>query len=368
MPAIAPPKQQAVGLGALFESQKLKRRLIGHGLIAALLLCAGCCGCVFSPILARRALQAPNQQYSEPKELKRLVAVLATNFVAQRIPVGPPAAVLDLMVMEPGDFGVKIITTITPRREIHGKDKNQYDFNFQFGFQGFSHESKLGTNEICGTIFLLHGYGLNKETVLPWGLVLAKAGYRVVLVDLRGHGRSTGDRIYFGGVERWDLVQSLDALRQMGIIEGPVGVLGISYGAVMALQWASVDSRVQCVTAISPYTNPGAAVERFLETFVPALPWRLDRKVAGEVAKRLAMEWPDLATETALRRMKQPVLFVRGEHDELCTREDLGVLKASAPKGSEATEIPIANHLVVGMCINQLEGTVTEWFQRHLAG
>ncbi len=230
-----------------------------------------------------------------------------------------------------------------------------------------SPQTKLETNEICGTIFLLHGYGLNKAMMLPWGLVLAKAGYRVVLVDLRGHGHSTGDRTYFGGVERTDLAQCLDALRQRGMDDGPVGVLGISYGAVVALQWAAVDPRVQCATAISPYPDPRTAVERFLKTYVPMLPGRFDRKVAGDVADRLAAEYPDLATVKAVRRITQPILFVRGERDELCAREDLARLCACAPKGSEIKDIPLANRLVVGMCINQLEGTVTEWFQGHLA-
>jgi fermentation-respiration switch protein FrsA (DUF1100 family) len=108
-------------------------------------------------------------------------------------------------------------------------------------------------------------------------------------------------------------------------------------------------------------------VEWFLKTYVPLLPSKLDRKVAGEVADRLAAEFPDLTTETAVRRMKEPILFVRGERDELCSREDLSGLLAIAPKGSESKEVPIANHLAVGRCINQLEETVTEWFQEHLA-
>ncbi len=200
----------------------------------------------------------------------------------------------------------------------------------------------------------------------PWGFVLAEAGYRVVLVDLRGHGRSTGDRIYFGSVERTDLAQCLDALRLQGIGTGPVGVLGVSYGAVLALQWAATDPRVQCVAAISPYTDPGTAVDRFLQTFVPALPRRTDRKAAVEVAHRLDAESPGLATESAVRRVKTPILFVRGEEDELCTKEDLARLQAAAASGSAVKEIPLANHLVVGMCITQLEGTMTEWFRGHL--
>jgi pimeloyl-ACP methyl ester carboxylesterase len=143
-------------------------------------------------------------------------------------------------------------------------------------------------------------------------------------------------------------------------------VLGISYGAVLALQWAAVDPRVETVTAISPYMNPGTAVADFLKTYVPVLSARTDQKAAGIVAQRLSAEGPDLNTIAAVHRLKQTVLFVRGGHDELCSAEDLNRLKAAAPAGSEVTEVPLANHLVAGMCISQLSGPVIEWFGRQL--
>ena len=334
-------------------------------LITALLLCLGCIGCVSSRTIARRALEAPNKQFKEPKELKLLTSV-ATNFPVQWIQVGLPPATLELMVIEPGDYDAKMVSSITPRHPQPGGNQDRYEFNFGFNFSKYPLKPKLETNDIRGTIFLLHGYSLNKELMLPWGIVLAQAGYRVVLVDLRGHGHSTGNRIYFGGVERTDLVQCLDSLVQRRVCKGPVGVLGISYGAVLALQWAAVDPRVKSVTAISPYSDPGNAVEEFLKAYAPALTWRTDRKAAGIVASRLAVEWPDLTTETAVCGMKQPISFVRGEHDELCSKEFLSCLQAAAPQGSEMKEIPIANHLVAGMCISQLEGPVTNWFRVHL--
>lgn len=333
-------------------------------LIAAWCLCLGCAGCVSPATIARRALEAPNQQFKTDKEFKRF-AFMTTNFPVQRIQVGPPPATLECMVIQPGDYGAKVVSSITPRPPRRG-DPYHFDFNLGFGFAKYPLKPKLQTNAVRGTIFLLHGYSLNKETMLPWGLVLAQAGYRVVLVDLRGHGHATGDHIYFGGVERTDLAQCLDALEQRRICEGPVGALGISYGAVLALQWAAVDPRVQSVTAISPYAEPSTAVDKFLKTYAPALPWRTDRKAAAIVARRLAAEGPDLTTVNAVRRIKQPVLFVRGEHDELCSKQDLIHLQAAAPPGSEVKVVPIANHLVAGMCISQLSSLVIKWFGGHL--
>jgi len=335
-------------------------------LIATLLLCLGCTGCVSPGTIAHHALEAPNRQFNADKALNQF-AFVTTNFPVERVSVGPPPAALELMVIEPGDYGAIMVSKITPRHPARKGDTHTNLFTFAFNFSHFPIKPKLETNNIRGTIFLLHGYGLNKELMLPWGMVLAQAGYRAVLVDLRGHGHSTGDRIYFGGVERTDMVQCLDALEQRQVCTGPVGVLGVSYGAVIALQWAAVDSRVQCVTAISPYSDPGAGMEEYLKTYEPSLPLKTDQKAAGIVAHQLAAEWPDLTTESAVRGLKQPVFFVRGGRDELCSREDLSRLQAAAPKGSEVIEVPIANHLVAGMCISQLEGPVANWFDLHLA-
>jgi pimeloyl-ACP methyl ester carboxylesterase len=346
-----------------------RRGVVSGGSFAAVMMAAACwmacSGCMTPGGIARRALEAPNRQNNSDKEFKSF-AFATTNFPVQRATVGPPPATLELMVIEPGDYGAKIFSKITPRRPLSKGDTKTNLFTFGFSFAKYPIRPKLQTNDIRGTIFLLHGYSLSKEFMLPWGMTLAQAGYRVVLVDLRGHGHSTGDRIYFGGVERTDMVQCLDELQQRRVCAGPVGVLGVSYGAVLALQWAAVDSRVQTVAAISPYMDPGTAVADFLKTYVPALSSRTDKKASDIVAQRLAAEGPDLNTTAAVRQLKQPVLFVRGGHDELCSAEDLKYLQAAAPPGSEVTEVPLANHLVAGMCISQLSGPVIEWFGRHL--
>lgn len=346
-----------------------RHRLRGGSLNALFLIAIGWlagAGCMTSGSIARRALEAPNRQISLDQDFKQF-AFATTNFPVQRLAVGPPPATLEVMVIEPGDYGAKIVSKITRRRSPPKGDAQTNQFTLDFHFSKLPLKPRLQTNDLCGTIFLLHGYSLSKEFMLPWGLTLAQAGYRVVLVDLRGHGHATGDRIYFGGVERTDLVQCLDALQQRRVCAGPVGVLGISYGAVLALQWAAVDPRVQSVAAISPYMNPGTAVADFLKTYVPALSWRTDTNAAAIVARRLAAEGPDLNTTAAVRQLKQPVLLVRGGHDELCRAEDLQQLQAAAPPGSAVTEVPLADHLVAGMCISQLSGPVTNWFGQHLS-
>src|SRR5262249_26780655 len=126
----------------------------------------------------------------------------------QRIPVGPPAATLSVGIENP---------RLPPR----------------------------------ATIFVLHGIRDQKENVRSWAEHLTEAGYRAVLVDSRGHGRSSGEWLTYGVQESRDLSQVLDALA----VDGPVGVMGISYGAATAIEWAAREPRVKAAVAVAPFAS-----------------------------------------------------------------------------------------------------------------
>jgi hypothetical protein len=106
-----------------------------------------------------------------------------------------------------------------------------------------------------GTVVLLHDYGLQMEFMAVWAFELAQAGYRVILVDVRGHGQSTGQTVSYGKWETDDLRAMLDYLTGQRLCDRKVGVLGVGYGGWLALQWAARDSRVGTVVAIAPYNR-----------------------------------------------------------------------------------------------------------------
>ena len=85
-----------------------------------------------------------------------------------------------------------------------------------------------------GTVLLLHGIRDTKRSLLGVAERLAENGFRAVLVDLRGHGHSTGDWLSYGPREGADLQQVLDALAQRGELALPVGAYGTSYGGAAA--------------------------------------------------------------------------------------------------------------------------------------
>ena len=262
---------------------------------------------------ARAIIQAPNAGRPEPAP-----RVLPGEI---RAPVGPPRASLSLAVVEP-----------------------------------------TGERPPRATVFVLHGIRDRKESIRPWAEMLAGAGYRAVLVDLRGHGRSTGDALTYGVVDAADLSQALDLLESRGLAVGPIGAMGHSYGAATSIQWAGRDARVAAVVAVAPFATlrdvvPGYTVLPLPAAFVARV---IDR------AGTLGGFDPDAASPLdAIGRTRAPVLLVHGRADARIPPSHSQRIHAAAPDHSELVLVDGAGHDgVTGAPAARLAQRSLAWFAR----
>jgi dipeptidyl aminopeptidase/acylaminoacyl peptidase len=120
-----------------------------------------------------------------------------------------------------------------------------------------------------GTIVLLHGVRMDKRSLAPMAVALSDAGYRTLLVDLRGHGESSGSFLTYGAVEVLDVSRILDSLAVDGTELGPVGVYGFSYGGAVALQLGSRDPRVKAVVAAAPFSTLDEVLGDYRRRYLP---------------------------------------------------------------------------------------------------
>ena len=319
-------------------------------------------GCVSSQGLANRIAKAPNLQYPSlsDKECQQWLRMLFRGkdpFLHLTIPVGPPEAKLSVLELPPVDYQIVVWSKVS--RQTNGiKD-------FCVGVAEKTNAVVTPLKE-RGTIVLLPGYMMQKETMLPWALVLAQAGYRVVLVDVRGHGQSTGRTFTAGKVETADLIQLLDYLTAWKLSDAEVGVLGHSFGADLGLYWAARDPRVKTVVAIAPYNKPEEAIPRFAKEMKWPVSTNKLQKAIALAESKLGIKWADWTAAAAVGNMKTPVLFIGGGKDTISPPEDLQLLERAAPAGSKVLVIPEANHFVIGMWFQGLTQPVKEWFQQHL--
>jgi len=333
----------------------IRRVRMGRWLIAMWLLLpflgTGC-----GTFIAHRIVQAPN---TYPMWLAPAAPVLLsfndnllTNSPAQFAEVGPPSARLHFRVVEPAEYHLKITSTNWMER---GEERYQFDFHAKMP------QPNAWTDAPRGTVFLLHGYGLAEFAMAPWALRLAEDGWRCVLVDLRGHGRSTGKWIYYGLTETRDLSQLLDALTNQMQISEPVAVVGDSYGAALALRWKTVEPRVGPVVAMAPYGVLSNAVLNLCRDYAACLPQAVIRSGLKQLPVVLGVRAADLDTTTILARHPVTALFVTGTKDNIIPLAEVRNLYAKALPGSKLIVVPGATHENLSYRFSELAPPVLAW-------
>jgi len=187
-----------------------------------------------------------------------------------------------------------------------------------------------------GTVLVLHGVQGHKRNVLQAGESLAREGYRAVLVDLRGHGESSGAWLTFGVQDARDLSQVLDALERERLLAEPVAVYGTSYGAAAALIWAGQESRVRAVVSVAPFTTMREEVPSFMRGFHRVPRWFVSDAQVQEsigVAGRLAGFDPQESSPlAAIQRTQAAVLLLHGTADAKIPVEHARRLHAAADR------------------------------------
>jgi pimeloyl-ACP methyl ester carboxylesterase len=322
-------------------------------LFAALALGGTGCG----TFVAHRMVQAPNTYPTWFAPKARLALGFSpkflTNFPAHFVEVGPPTARLRYRVVPPADYQLRVSSTNWVE---HGK--TQFDFTFNATVPAATNQWTAAPR---GTVILLHGYGISQFAMAPWALRLGEEGWRCVLVDLRGHGKSTGKKIFFGIQETQDLSQLLDALGRDGEINGPVSAVGESYGASLALRWKTIDSRVTKVVALTPYAELSNAVVNICHDYAGWVPESFVKAGLKKLPVVLNVPPGELDTTTVLARSPVAALFVAGALDKVTPAADVERLYKLAAPGSKLIVVPDATHEATPYFFELLGPALANW-------
>jgi len=343
---------------SLALTTRLARRaaaLVRLALVLVLTLTASGCG----SFVARRMAQSPNtypRWLSPPARVELAFdEIFLTNFPPHYVEVGPPAARLRYRIIEPANYN--FTTTIT-----NWMKRGQPYYHFSFGFK-FTGPTNEWTAQPCGTVLLLHGYGMAQFAMSPWAMRLAQDGWRCVLVDLRGHGKSTGNRIYYGIQETRDLSQLLDQLAREGQVAGPVAALGESFGGTLALRLKASDPRIERAVAIAPYAVLSNVVVNIYHEYADWLPRWFPRQGLKHLPALLKVPPEELDPSTVLARQPVAALFVAGGGDKISPEAEVRKLYAQALPGSELLVVPEASHESVPYYFNELSLPVLAWLR-----
>lgn len=168
-------------------------------------------------------------------------------------------------------------------------------------------------------------------------------GFAVLMIDLRGHGRSGNARMTFGPAEGRDIEGAVDWLKSQGFQPGSIGVLGVSMGAAAAIDAAAHDPDLGAVVEDSGY----AAVYPLIQArwrkashlpnfFLPVTLW-MGRLLFGEDVRGVR------PLDQIGRIPPRAVLIIHGTADTSVPIENARALKAADPS-AEFWEVPGAGH------------------------
>jgi dipeptidyl aminopeptidase/acylaminoacyl peptidase len=172
-------------------------------------------------------------------------------------------------------------------------------------------------------VVLVHGIqSCRREAnvLIPAGM-LHRAGFSVFLIDMRDHGDSEGDdgRFAGGSEEYMDVLGAWDWVRDQGVPDDRIGVLGVSFGALSSVIAGGQEPGIAAVWADSVASRLDEGMSNFVvdqlndptglsRVLVPgAMVWA--RLIAGDDLTKFN------PIDEVARYTGRPIAFVHGELD-----------------------------------------------------
>ena len=178
----------------------------------------------------------------------------------------------------------------------------------------------------AGTVVLSHGVFRNRDQMLSRAVFLHKAGYQVLLFDLRGHGESAPAPLSGGLSESRDFLGALAWLKVTDHLQEPLVFYGLSLGAMAALRAATQLPTNVAVIADSPLPNAESYVsKRTSAKWFLSFPGFFDRCLAAYNARTgQSLSVKDLDLKSVVADLgDRPVLYFVGEKDDLVSGGDM---------------------------------------------
>jgi fermentation-respiration switch protein FrsA (DUF1100 family) len=202
----------------------------------------------------------------------------------------------------------------------HLIDPGERGVNYQNIYVETSYQQKLHgwllpeAGDLKGTVVFFHGNGENISTHVGAVYWLPQYGYRVILVDYRGYGKSDGQATLDGAID--DIKNTLQYVVDHFPGAGPLIVMGQSIGASMSI-----------------YAVASSAVKQKIDGLVLVAPFSDYHKVAQETLSKSWLTWlfqyplswtinNDYRPLEYIKSVNPvPVYFIHGKSDNIISME-----------------------------------------------
>lgn len=201
--------------------------------------------------------------------------------------------------------------------------------------------SQSDSSRAC--VIFLHGYSVNKSFLEAEAAMFRQWGYSVLLLDLRGHGKSGGNSTSFGMKETDELEKGFAFAKQRG--NSKIILYGVSLGAGICLK-AVADNKINpdAIIADVPFKNLHQHFKSRAETLgFPSEPFAVLTTFWVGIEKGYNSFQHDISSYA--KKVHCPVLIEWGEKDELVSREEIeSIFNNLASKNKRVIVYPEGDH------------------------
>lgn len=168
---------------------------------------------------------------------------------------------------------------------------------------------------ICG-----HGYtGCGLKDCAAISVFFHKLGYNCLIVDHRAHGKSEGDYVGFGILDRFDMKAWVDFMNRRFAGNAEIVLYGVSMGATIALMTAGLSglsSSVKAVVADCAFTSPYDVFAHILKRDYHLPPFPIMNINDTMCRAKAGYGFRDYSTLDAVQATGIPILFIHGREDD----------------------------------------------------
>lgn len=193
--------------------------------------------------------------------------------------------------------------------------------------------------------------GIHSATITNWyghSKLFADNGFASLLLDVRSHGGSEGNKIYAATHEWMDVDAAVEYIRSNVRYNGvPIIAMGLSMGAATAVVATGRNEKIDALVALSAYSDWAYNFDLNVEQVAPKFVAKL---LSPFVAAVTRLRFGDMAGITPVNEIKKlgarPALLVQATGDKLVPYGNFEALTAAAPN-AQRWVLESDNHCII---------------------
>lgn len=202
-------------------------------------------------------------------------------------------------------------------------------------------------SENGAVIIMQHGYKSTRDELLNEAEMMHRYGYGVLVTSIRAHDHSEGDLITLGVYEMDDMEAWYQYLISRDDIDPEkIGILGNSYGGMLAIQYAARNENLKAIVANCAFSSMPDTVSTSVKHFtgLPEFPFVPLIVFWAETDTGVKMEEID-TTQWIPLISPRPVFLMQGGADTVISPESGQILYDAAKEPKELWFDPELGHV-----------------------